>query len=176
MNLHKILAGCVGVVAVAQLAGAQTPYNQLVSRILGQAVLQRNSLTAIAPNLAEGREFNNPQAVALDTSVTPNILYVGDTGNNRVLAWKNASALANGSFADMILGQPDNYSTSAQGPSAGTASAVSYYFNSPVAVAVIPRAICMSPMPEITGYCASEALLARLGHPPSGSRHRTNHP
>ena len=81
-------------------------------------------------------EVYNPRSVALDTSVTPNILYVADTGNNRVLAWKNASAIASGSFADMIIGQPDHYSTSAQGPSAGIASAVSYYLNSPVAVAV----------------------------------------
>lgn len=136
MRLNKTLAGCAALAFVAQWAAAQTPYNSLVSRILGQAVLQRNSLTAIAPNLAEGREFNNPQAVALDTSVTPNILYVADTGNNRVLAWKNASSFATGSFADMVMGQPDKYSTSAQGPSVGSASAVSYYFNSPVAVAV----------------------------------------
>ncbi|HSM77146.1 MAG TPA: hypothetical protein VLT57_05965, partial [Bryobacteraceae bacterium] len=107
MRLNKTLAGCAALAFVAQWAAAQTPYNSLVSRILGQAVLQRNSLTAIAPNLAEGREFNNPQAVALDTSVTPNILYVADTGNNRVLAWKNASSFATRSFADMVMGQPD---------------------------------------------------------------------
>ena len=65
-------------------------------------------LTAIAPNLVEGREFNNPQAIALDTSVTPPILYVADFGNNRVLGveerlgfyaraitrtWRSASAI-----------------------------------------------------------------------------------
>jgi uncharacterized protein (TIGR03437 family) len=136
MRLSKIIAGCASMVALAQVAAAQTPYNSLVSRILGQAVLQRSLLTAIAPNLAEGRELYNPQSVALDTSVSPNILYVADTGNNRVLAWKNAATFSSGSFADMVLGQPDKYSTSIQGPSAGGGSAVSYYFNSPVAVAV----------------------------------------
>ena len=48
---------------------------------------QQGILTAIAPNLVEGREFNNPQAIAIDSSATPPILYVADFGNNRVLAY-----------------------------------------------------------------------------------------
>jgi len=77
--------------AAVQLLEAQTIFNPAPSRIVGQAVLQQQGvLTAIAPNLVEGREFNNPQAVAIDTSVTPHILYVADFGNNRVLAWKRS--------------------------------------------------------------------------------------
>lgn len=89
-------------------------------------------LTAIAPNLVEGREFNNPQAVALDTSATPPILYVADFGNNRVLAWKNASAFANGDYADLVIGQRDFLSTSPEGPGADLSTGLS----SPVGLAV----------------------------------------
>src|SRR5580658_2556375 len=96
---------------------AQTIFNPAPSRIVGQAVLQQQGvLTAIAPNLVEGREFNNPQAVAIDTSVTPPILYVADFGNNRVLAWKNASGFADGAYADLVIGQRDLISTSPEGP------------------------------------------------------------
>ena len=87
---------------------AQTIFNPAPSRIVGQAVLQQQGvLTQIAPNLVEGREFNNPQAVALDLSVTPPILYVADFGNNRVLAWKSASGFTKGDYADLAIGQRD---------------------------------------------------------------------
>jgi len=116
-----------------QLLEAQTIFNPAPSRIVGQAVLQQQGvLTATAPNLVEGREFSNPQAVAVDTSANPPILYVADFGNNRVLAWKNASAFTKGDFADKVIGQRDFLSTAAQGPAADLSTGLS----SPVAVAV----------------------------------------
>ena len=104
-----------------QFLDAQPPtstiFNPAPSRIAGQAVLQQQGiLSATAPNLVEGREFNSPQALAIDNSVTPPILYVADTGNNRILAWKNASAFSKGNFADKVIGQRDFLSTAAQGP------------------------------------------------------------
>lgn len=100
---------------------AQTPtstqFNLVPSRIVGQPFLQQQgTLTAIASNLVEGREFNNPQAIAIDTSSNPPILYVADTGNNRVLAWKNAFGFTKGDFADKVIGQRDLFSTGPQGP------------------------------------------------------------
>ncbi|HTC35035.1 MAG TPA: hypothetical protein VK724_16790 [Bryobacteraceae bacterium] len=116
-----------------QLLEAQTIFNPAPSRIVGQAVLQQQGvLTAIAPNLVEGREFDNPQAIALDTTANPPILYVADFGNNRVLAWKNASAFTKGDFADLVIGQRDLLSTGPEGPSADLSTGLS----SPVAVAV----------------------------------------
>ena len=64
----------------------------------------------------EGRELNNPYGVALDTSVTPARLYVSDTGNNRILAWKDAVAFTNGAKADLVIGQRDFFSTGGNGP------------------------------------------------------------
>lgn len=112
---------------------AQVIFNPAPSRIVGQAVLQQQGpLTAIAPNLVEGRELNNPQAIALDTSVTPPILYVADFGNNRVLAWKNASAFANGDYADLVIGQRDLISTAPEGPGGDLSTGLT----SPVGLAV----------------------------------------
>jgi uncharacterized protein (TIGR03437 family) len=115
---------------------AQTIFNPAPSRIVGQAVLQQQGvLTAVAPNLVEGREFNNPQAIAVDASANPPILYVADFGNNRVLGWKNVSAFTKGDFADMVIGQRDLLSTAPEGPAADLSTGLS----SPVGMAVDSR-------------------------------------
>ena len=130
------LISCALLLAAVQLLKAQTIFNPVPSRIVGQAVLQQQgALTAIAPNLVEGREFNNPQAIAVDVSVDPPILYVADFGNNRVLAWKNVSAFTKGNFADLVIGQRDLLSTRAQGPGADLSTGLS----GPVGVAVDRR-------------------------------------
>lgn len=127
------LVPCALLLAALHLLEAQTIFNPVPSRIVGQAVLQQQGvLTAIAPNLVEGREFNNPQAVAVDASANPPILYVADFGNNRVLAWKNVSAFTKGDFADMVIGQRDLLSTAPEGPAADLSTGLS----SPAGVAV----------------------------------------
>src|SRR5579862_8255983 len=97
------------------LAGACTwaqsiTINDLPSREFGQPTLL-NPLVSAAPNLVEGREVNAPSTVAFDMSSSPPIMYVADTGNNRVLAWKNPQGLSNGTPADLVIGQRDMYST-----------------------------------------------------------------
>ena len=91
----------------------QVVLNPTPSREVGQATL---TVKTTSPNLVEGKEFNGPNGIAVDTSVYPPILYVADTGNNRVLAWRNATGFANGAFADMVIGQPDLQSTTGSGP------------------------------------------------------------
>ena len=103
--------------------------NASPTRVVGHVKL--NQLTA-APNLVEGRELNGPQSVAVDTSVTPPILYVADTFNNRVLAFKNATALSKANVADRVIGQRDLLTTNPQGPTTGLSTGLS----SPCAVAV----------------------------------------
>lgn len=132
MALTRTVISAVLLVAAVQLH-AQIIFNPAPSRIGGQAVLQQQTpLTAIAPNLVEGRELNNPQAIALDTSVTPPILYVADFGNNRVLAWKSASGFASGDYADLVIGQRDLISTAPEGPGADLSTGLT----SPVGLAV----------------------------------------
>ena len=109
--------------------------NATPSEAVGQPQLfPLSNLTNHAnPNLVEGREFYSPLGVALDTTVSPPIIYVSDAGNNRILAWKNGTGFSNGQPADLIIGQTDQYSTSALGP--GTSFSATG-LSSPTGVAV----------------------------------------
>lgn len=106
-----------GVLACA-LGGAvfgQVTFNGTPSREIGQPRL--TPIGGGAPNWVEGRELNAPQGVAVDTSANPPIVYVADTSNNRVLAWKNSAGVSKGDFADLAIGQPDKFTTTSGGPS-----------------------------------------------------------
>src|SRR5579859_1907266 len=116
-------------VAIAGLLGAQINLNQNPSRALGWPQL---TVTNTNPNLVEGREFFSPQAVAVDSSVSPPVLYVSDFNNNRVLAWKNAQSVGFGAKADFVIGQKDLFSTTALGP--GTNFSTGLRFPTGVAV------------------------------------------
>ena len=108
---------------------AQITLNPQPTRVIGQNSLQ---ITSVNPNLVEGREFFVPQSVALDTSASSAALYVADTGNNRVLGFRNATSFSNGQHADIVLGQPDFATTLAQGPGRTRSTGMS----APTAVAV----------------------------------------
>ncbi len=117
MKHSKSFFACGVILAAAQLVSAQTVFNTLPSRTVGQPTLQQSgTITEVAPNLVEGRELFFPEAVAIDNSATPPILYVADTLNNRVLAWKNITAFQTGAFADLVIGQRDLFTTYAEGP------------------------------------------------------------
>lgn len=105
--------------AVASLAQLPVPLNVLPSRVAGH-LPEQMPIPSSNPNLVEGRELFNPIGIALDTSVSPAILYIADNGNQRVLGWRNAVGFRNGAPADLVIGQIDFLHTSAQG--AGTAS------------------------------------------------------
>ena len=69
--------------------------------------------TALAdngPNVVEGRELSFPLGVALDTSVSPPILYIADAGNNRVLGYQYGTQFTPGALADIVIGQTDRFS------------------------------------------------------------------
>ncbi|MEO5925757.1 MAG: hypothetical protein ABIR70_18205 [Bryobacteraceae bacterium] len=89
--------------------------NLLPTREFGQAKLTFGVQTA-APNLLEGKELNSPTAIAFDTTSTPPIVYVADTGNHRILAWRNPANLTKGNLADKVIGQRDFYSAFPGGP------------------------------------------------------------
>ena len=82
--------------------------------------------TSAGPNGVEGRELNSPQGIALDTSVTPPIVYIADTGNNRVLAFRYETQLVPGAQADIILGQQDRFSNGPQGPGTSLTSGLRF--------------------------------------------------
>ena len=68
------------------------------------------------PNVVEGRELQNPQGIAIDTSVNPPLIYIADTFNNRVLGFQYNTQITPGAFADLVLGQPDRFTNIAEGP------------------------------------------------------------
>jgi uncharacterized protein (TIGR03437 family) len=92
---------------------AQSELNLTPSRVVGHPSLNFRSGN---PNVVDGRSMYQPWAVAVDTSSTPNALFVSDTANNRVLGWRTATSFANGAKADVILGQLDEQSTERFGP------------------------------------------------------------
>src|SRR5690348_15143326 len=105
------LSAFVSLTAVPGFPQNPVPLNPTPSRIIGHAQPEVLTLSSANPNLVEGRELFQPQGMAVDTSVTPPILYVSDTRNNRILAWKNASSFQNGQVADLVIGQSDLYHT-----------------------------------------------------------------
>jgi len=106
---------------------AQIPLNQAPTRIIGHAQL---AVYTNAPNLVEGRELNTPYGDAVDAN--NDILYVADTGNNRVLAWRGAQSFANGAPASFVLGQRNMLSTLGLGPGTSFTSGLNF----PTSVAV----------------------------------------
>jgi sugar lactone lactonase YvrE len=118
-----MIQNCVRSFALSLLCVAaglsQITLNQAPSRTVGHPKTPTPEQLAVAsnnPDLIEGRELFQPSGLALDTTTTPPIIYVSDTWNNRVLGWKNASGFTNGQPADLIIGQPDAFSTNPQGP------------------------------------------------------------
>ena len=98
---------------------AQVTLNTVPSRVVGHAPTgtpEGLTPTNFNPNLVEGRELYGPTGLALDTSAQTPYLYVSDTANNRVLAWKNGLSFAAGQPADIVIGQPDFLTTTPGGP------------------------------------------------------------
>src|SRR5208282_6759293 len=90
------------------------PTNPVADIVLGQFNLIYNSA-----NFPDPRKLNSPQGVAIDASATPNRIYVADAYNSRVLGWKDVTAFTNGSAADLVIGQPDPYSTACNSDTSG---------------------------------------------------------
>jgi uncharacterized protein (TIGR03437 family) len=86
-----------------------------------------NTRTANSGGLSE-HSLNAPRALAFDSHAN---LWVADTGNNRVLRFPAAVLNNQKTAADLVLGQPDFHSSSANGGKEVSASA----FNTPMGVA-----------------------------------------
>ena len=71
--------------------------------VLGQDDLLHNQRNLVDSGSLLMPHFTG-QGVATDSL---GHVYLSDTGNNRILGWRNMSALVNGQGADLVLGQPD---------------------------------------------------------------------
>lgn len=92
LSLSLVLASSASEVHAAQEA----------VRELGQP-----SFRGFMPNRLDARGLSQTWGVAVDASRSPNGLWVVDAGNNRVLGWRDVTALRNGAPADVVLGQPN---------------------------------------------------------------------
>ncbi len=119
-------------ISVAVASAQPVALNSNPSRVIGQDTLTINTVN---PNLVEGREFYQPQGIAIDSSTNPPGLYVADTLNNRVLGFRNAASFTGGQKADIVLGQPDFVTTLPEGPGRNSNS-FTMGFATPVGVAV----------------------------------------
>jgi uncharacterized protein (TIGR03437 family) len=100
----------------AAAAGAQIVLDNSPARVDGHpstTPAEQLLVTNLNPNFGVNGGMYFPEGVAVDTSGSSPILYVADTGNNRILAWKNAtsSTLKNLQPPDLIIGQPNSYTT-----------------------------------------------------------------
>lgn len=81
----------------------------IADRVLGQM-----DFVHAAQNFATGSTLDLARSragVAIDQSSVPNRVYVADFSNHRVLGWTSAAALTNGKPANIVIGQPDLFST-----------------------------------------------------------------
>lgn len=104
VNPPALASRLLVLLGIAGSLWGQITLNPTPSRAIGQ---DSTTIKNLNPNLVEGREFDVPEGLALDTSTNPPALYVCDTVNNRVLGFRNALAFTNGQTADLVLGQPD---------------------------------------------------------------------
>jgi uncharacterized protein (TIGR03437 family) len=157
----------------------QVILNPVPARAIGQSILIPESGN---PNLVEGRELYSPQGIAVDPPTgTPLYVYVADTGNNRVLAWKNPASFSSGAKADLVIGQPDFFSTVPYGP--GTTFSTG--LNTPTGLAVhggdlyvvdsgnnrvlrYPKPFSQTGQPFPDLYVGQPSLSSRVPNQPNG--------
>jgi uncharacterized protein (TIGR03437 family) len=72
------------------------------TRVWGQSDFVANGANQIKPS-----SIAFPYKMAVDYSSAPFALYVSDTANHRVLAWKDSVRFRNGDPADFVIGEPN---------------------------------------------------------------------
>lgn len=77
---------------------------------VADVVLGQGNFTSNAANTADPSSMSGSEGLVVDKTVTPNRLYVSDTGCNRVLGWSNITSMVNGQPANIVIGQP-NFTT-----------------------------------------------------------------
>lgn len=114
--MRHLFASSFLALTLAVVAAAQIVLDPIPARVIGHPSLtppEQLVVTDLNPNFGAAGGMYSPAGVAVDTSGSAPILYVSDFYNNRIMAWKNAtsSTLANLQAPDLIIGQPNSYTT-----------------------------------------------------------------
>ncbi len=125
LGLGVLLAALAAGLLIATWLPATTG-TTTAERVLGQADFSANGASAGQTGLS------SPVSIGLDRSVTPAHLYLADTGNNRVLGYRDAASYSNGAAADLVIGQQNFCSTACN--AGGTANAATLCSPSGLAV------------------------------------------
>src|SRR5215467_7710121 len=86
---------------LASVPLAQSQVSTSAYRVLGQPDLRQDGV-----NLVQGVEFYSPTGVAVDSRGGQIHVYVADTLNSRVLAWRDAQSYQISDPPTLVLGQP----------------------------------------------------------------------
>jgi len=116
-NPYGVAVDAVGNLYVADTSNNRvlkynTPFatDPIADVVLGQLDFLHN-----LANFADQYSLWNPSAVTIDATGdgtgAQTHLYVADESNSRLLGWNDVTAFTNGSPADLVIGQPDFYST-----------------------------------------------------------------
>jgi len=101
--------------------------------VWGQSTFSANGVNEVKPG-----SLNLPVAMAVDYSQSPYALYVSDTANNRILAWKDSVRFRNGDPADFVIGQPDLLTALPNVDSHGSSNPSMTSLSAPRGIAVQP--------------------------------------
>lgn len=117
-----------------------------------RGVLGQVSFEFRAPNFIQGREFSAGTLRAsitggvIEVPVGPNVaidrssdtphVYIADTGNNRILGFRDARTFQTGGFADLVIGQVDVFRNLVNSPFNDATAATANGLSLPGAVAV----------------------------------------
>jgi sugar lactone lactonase YvrE len=113
-RLGGLLSGC-GLIAVTAMIGvAGTP--GIVGDTTADVALGQTDFVHNMVNFGSLNALNSPGGVAIDAN---GHLYVADVGNNRVLGFPSAAAIADGASAAIVIGQPDPFSYACTTTAAG---------------------------------------------------------
>jgi sugar lactone lactonase YvrE len=87
-------------------ASLASPSIAMQGDTIADIVLGQPDFTDNPENFTSAAGLHSPTAVAVDTSVVPNRLYISDSANNRVLGYNDVATLMTGGLADLVIGQP----------------------------------------------------------------------
>ena len=145
-----VAVGADGKVYVADAGNSRVLAFQDLRNVPGvmaaaQTVLGQPGFPNRAPNRIEGKEFYftggltgglTAAGLAIDRNADPPHLYVADTNNHRVLCFRDARRVRSGSFADLVIGQPDGFRALANYPTNNASTPVQTGLVFPVGLAV----------------------------------------